>query len=159
MEILLKDTQEVVTDFEFRNRYPNTSFPQVLSPELLDDFGAVAILEGPHATFIPPYEYNMRNGVEEINGQWFTKYVAGPIFIDNENQTAAEQLAEYKARIDEQLAVSIRSQRDQLLKESDWTQVADAPVDKEAWATYRQSLRDITTQETFPVSVVWPIHP
>jgi hypothetical protein len=33
-----------------------------------------------------------------------------------------------------------------MLKDTDWTQVADSPVDKTAWATYRQALRDITTQ-------------
>ena len=36
----------------------------------------------------------------------------------------------------------MRIQRDRLLVESDWTQVADAPVNREAWATYRQALRD-----------------
>ena len=37
----------------------------------------------------------------------------------------------------------MRKVRDSMLKESDWTQVADAPVDKTAWATYRQTLRDV----------------
>ena len=36
----------------------------------------------------------------------------------------------------------MRNHRNHLLKESDWTQVADAPVDQQAWATYRQTLRD-----------------
>ena len=36
----------------------------------------------------------------------------------------------------------MRKIRDSMLKESDWTQVADAPVDRQAWATYRQALRD-----------------
>lgn len=39
-------------------------------------------------------------------------------------------------------AERMRIHRDRLLKESDWTQVADAPVDREAWAIYRQTLRD-----------------
>ena len=39
-------------------------------------------------------------------------------------------------------AERMRLHRDRLLKESDWTQVNDAPVDREAWATYRQTLRD-----------------
>ena len=39
-------------------------------------------------------------------------------------------------------AERMRLHRDRLLKESDWTQVADAPVDRQAWATYRQVLRD-----------------
>ena len=39
-------------------------------------------------------------------------------------------------------AERMRNHRDRLLKESDWTQVNDAPVDQQAWATYRQALRD-----------------
>jgi len=46
-----------------------------------------------------------------------------------------------------------------LLSDSDWTQVADAPVDQAAWAVYRQALRDITDQEGFPYSVNWPTAP
>lgn len=42
----------------------------------------------------------------------------------------------------EVLTGRMRFQRDRLLAESDWTQTNDAPVDREAWATYRQQLRD-----------------
>lgn len=40
------------------------------------------------------------------------------------------------------LTIRMRVQRDRLLAASDWTQTADAPVDKTAWAAYRQALRD-----------------
>lgn len=53
----------------------------------------------------------------------------------------------------------VRNQRNTLLSSSDWTQVADAPVDKAAWATYRQELRDITAQAGFPTEVIWPVKP
>ena len=56
----------------------------------------------------------------------------------------------------EQLAAQVRSERDRRLKESDWTQVADAPVDAAAWATYRQALRDIPQQSGFPSDIDWP---
>ena len=46
-----------------------------------------------------------------------------------------------------------------LLAASDWTQVADAPVDSAAWAVYRQTLRDIPQDYTNPDDVVWPIPP
>jgi hypothetical protein len=36
----------------------------------------------------------------------------------------------------------MRAIRNDLLKESDWTQLPDATVDRQAWATYRQTLRD-----------------
>jgi hypothetical protein len=56
-------------------------------------------------------------------------------------------------------AEQIRSERNQLLVASDWTQVADAPVDQAAWVIYRQSLRDITSQPEFPENVNWPVQP
>ena len=62
---------------------------------------------------------------------------------------------ELQARIDTQWQV-VRTQRNQMLKDSDWTQLADAPVDKAVWATYRQALRDITTQLD-PFNITWPI--
>lgn len=159
MEILLLDTQEIISDNELRQRNTNVSFPTVLSPEILIDFNAVAILEGPQATVTPPYEYSQRNGIEEINGNYFTKYVVGPVFTGNESQTAAEQLANYKNNIDTQQATAVRQQRDQLLKDSDWTQVKDVSVNQEQWATYRQALRDITAQEGFPFNLIWPTQP
>jgi Phage tail assembly chaperone protein len=36
----------------------------------------------------------------------------------------------------------MRIYRDRLLAQSDWTQLPDAPVDRQAWADYRQALRD-----------------
>lgn len=56
-------------------------------------------------------------------------------------------------------AESIRLERTQKLFETDWTQVADVPVDQVAWAAYRQALRDITAQDNFPWNVVWPTQP
>lgn len=56
-------------------------------------------------------------------------------------------------------AEQVRSERDRLLAESEWTQVADAPVDQAAWATYRQALRDVPQQAGFPHDVVWPEQP
>jgi len=57
------------------------------------------------------------------------------------------------------LAASYRHRRDRLLAASDWTQVADAPVDAVAWATYRQALRDVPQQEGFPENITWPEAP
>jgi hypothetical protein len=36
----------------------------------------------------------------------------------------------------------MRAVRNDLLAQSDWTQLPDAPVNREAWAKYRQALRD-----------------
>lgn len=57
--------------------------------------------------------------------------------------------------------VSIRLERNALLTASDWTQLPDAAltnVQAANWATYRQALRDITTQAD-PFNIVWPKAP
>lgn len=62
----------------------------------------------------------------------------------------------------EQLAAQARSRRDTLLSASDWTQTLDAPLtqlERAAWASYRQGLRDVPAQSGFPESVVWPASP
>ena len=56
-------------------------------------------------------------------------------------------------------SLSVRTKRDQLLLECDWTILPDAPTDKEAWMIYRQQLRDITEQSGFPFNVIYPEKP
>jgi len=56
-------------------------------------------------------------------------------------------------------ANEVRTQRDALLADSDWTQVSDAPVDHQAWADYRQALRDVPQQAGFPTEINWPTKP
>lgn len=52
----------------------------------------------------------------------------------------------------------IRRRRNYLLAQCDWTQLPDAPVDKSAWAIYRQQLRDFPAI-CDPANPVWPIPP
>ena len=63
------------------------------------------------------------------------------------------------AKVSGRQALEVRTERDRLLASSDWTQVADAPVDQAAWAAYRQELRDLPDQSGFPEKVIWPIRP
>lgn len=56
----------------------------------------------------------------------------------------------------------IRVQRDKRLLDCDWTQLSDTPasVNKEAWATYRQLLRDLPNQLNLNLDIPnWPIPP
>ena len=66
------------------------------------------------------------------------------------------QEAAWAAGADVRAAEEVRKDRNALLVASDWTQVADAPVDQGAWAVYRQELREITSQEGFPDNIIWP---
>ncbi|MFH1914427.1 MAG: tail fiber assembly protein [Pseudomonadota bacterium] len=63
---------------------------------------------------------------------------------------------------DAAMAADIRAQRDRLLAECDWTQLADAPLsedERDAWTAYRQELRDVPQQAGFPDAVGWPVEP
>lgn len=146
MEIRLRSTGQVMTESEFRAAHPNTSFPQQLTVELLDGFDADPVLNGAQPS-AGRYQTVARDGVEEVNGKWFTKFV----LVDMD--------ADAIAAVDAQQATSVRNSRDEKLKSTDWTQVDDAPVDKAAWATYRQALRDIPAQAGFPWDVNWPVEP
>ena len=160
MEIRFKSTGQVMYEGELRSYLAANNGPSYdqLTPEVMEAIGVDPVLEGPQATTTSPYQYSQRSGVEQIDGQWFTKYIAGPVFVDGET-TAAEQETAYKAQKDTEQAKSARESRNTKLSECDWTQVADAPVDKTVSATYRQALRDVTTQSGFPWTIDWPVAP
>lgn len=144
MELRNRETGALITDQQLRADNPNTSFPEVLTPEIIDAFGYDPVLEGPQPTLIPPYQYAQRDGVVEVDGQWFTHYIA------------AEPDAEGKARMDAEQGQRVREDRNRRLAACDWTQLPDAPVDAAVWAAYRQELRDVTGQDGFPWAITWP---
>lgn len=54
----------------------------------------------------------------------------------------------------------LRARRNALLAASDWTQLADvAPAVQQAWASYRQALRDLPQTTADPRSAKWPTPP
>ena len=143
-----------------------------INAAMLESLGVDSVLEGPQATGGDHYQYSVRQGIEEINGKWYTKYVLGPIFSDVTQEdgtvlTAAQQEAAYKANKDEEQAKSIRAERDKKLADCDWVtlKAVDASSDvlgiqlPQVWIDYRQALRDITEQPNFPWDVTWPDAP
>ena len=148
MQVRIRETGAVMYIDEFRAYQHTNGGPSwgTTTPEILDSLGADVVLEGPQAQ-PTRYQVAFADGVEQIDGAWYTKY------------SVADMDDEAKAAKDAKQAKSVRDQRNTKLAESDWTQVADAPVDKTVWATYRQALRDITTQEGFPWTVTWPDAP
>ena len=147
MELRIRQSGQVVTESEFRSLHPNTGFPQLLTAEILDSFGADPVFEGAQAQ-PTRYQTAFRDGVtQDDQGRWFTKY------------SVADMDDEAKAALDAQQAASQRSERNRCIAICDWTQVDDSPVDKAVWAVYRQALRDLPSQEGFPWDITWPIEP
>ena len=57
------------------------------------------------------------------------------------------------------ITASTKQKRNKLLQESDWTQLPDVKLtNKEAWAIYRQQVRDIFKQGIIE-NPVWPTMP
>ena len=86
---------------------------------------------------------------------------AGNVAFTAEEEAAWDTMeAEWASGADDRAASHIRDQRNQKLIDTDWTQMPDYNGgDKSAWATYRQSLRDVLAQSGFPNDITWPTEP
>jgi hypothetical protein len=148
MQVRIKETGQVMYESEFRAYQQANSGAswETTTTEVLDALGADVVLEGPQAS-PTRYQIAFANGVEQIDGKWYTKY------------SVADMDAEAISAKDAEQAKAMREERSTKLADCDWTQVADSPVDKAVWATYRQALRDVTTQSGFPWTVTWPVAP
>ena len=83
---------------------------------------------------------------------------AGSVAMTDAEVTAARTAA--TTLTPEQSAAQIRAQRNALMTQCDWTQLPDVnPTTAALWVAYRQALRNVTTQPTFPASVTWPTIP
>jgi hypothetical protein len=72
-----------------------------------------------------------------------------------------QELEDMKAAADLDFSRT-RTQRDAMLRDTDWTQIADAALGghtAEEWATYRQELRDLPAGFSKVSEVVWPTPP
>ena len=141
------ETGAVKSQGEWRRHYSNTSLPRTWTAATLQGLKLEAVLEAPKPT-VDRTQTVRRDGIKkDSKGNWITAWT---VVAKTQEQLDAETA---------QAAQSVRSQRDSLLAASDWTQVPDAPVDQAAWRTYRQALRDVTTQSGFPHEVTWPVKP
>ena len=148
MQIRIRETGAVMYEPEFRTYQQANGGPswEATTAEVLEALGADVVFEGPQAQ-PTRYQIAFRDGVEQLDGKWYTKYSVSDLDAEGVAAKDAEQ------------AKAMRQQRGDKLKECDWTQVLDAPVDQAAWAAYRQALRDISAQVGFPWEVQWPVQP
>lgn len=132
------------TERDLAKKYPNTSFGSGMTDAQKAEFGMMRVFNSTQPSVTSTQTFEQGTPVYSNEEQrWVQVWVV--------RDKTSEELAED--------AQSVRAERNDKLAQSDWTQVADAPVDKAAWATYRQALRDITTQDGFPWTVTWPDQP
>jgi len=160
MQIRIRESGAVMFWHEFRNLLLQQNPSELITvaeqtEEWLDAHGADVVFEGPQATGGTVYQYSQRQGVEQIDGKWYTKYVLGPIFTGD---TAVEDEAAYKAIKDAERAEFVRQQRNVMLSKTDWRFRSDMTPSQD-WVNYCQALRDVPTQSGFPWEINWPTEP
>jgi len=126
-----------------RQRLPQVSFAEEINNNNLPE-GFVYVPDAVVPTYDTSTHSILLGDPALVNGVWVQEYTVVPL--------SEEKLQQHATNTAEQM----RQLRDGLLAKSDWTQVSDAPVDKAAWATYRQALRDVTLQPGFPYDILWP---
>jgi len=158
MQIRIRATGQVLLQHEWEKWVAQTYAKSLsgITEEVVNRFESDIVFEGPQATGGTVYQYSQRDGVEQLEGKWYTKYILGPVFT---GETAAADEAAYKARKDAEQATNVRNQRTEKLNDCDWTQIADSTADKAAWATYRTALRNVPAQAGFPWTIIWPESP
>jgi hypothetical protein len=132
---------------DLRRDNPNTSFPKNISVQIMTSYGMVPVTQLAEPDHNPITHFVEYGPVPVREGdKWF--------LLPTVREFSAEQLADRYASA----AASVRSTRSMLLAETDWTALSDVIIIPEM-ATYRQALRDITSQPGFPHNVSWPVKP
>ena len=124
---------------------PRASFPSEMTELVMNEFNIYEVRQTPKPN---DYTKNISEG---------TPILVEGVYYQNWEQTAASE-TEINQRIENKWE-EIREIRNELLKECDWTQLSDVSSEiKSNWISYRQELRDITTQSN-PFNIVWPVKP
>lgn len=125
----------------------STSFCSPISEADLAAFGVFPVKD----TAPPAYDestHRIENAHPEfIGGEWVRSYNIVALSAEEVNERTIEK------------SELVRAERNAKLAESDWTQLQDTTVNQQAWAVYRQGLRDIPQQAGFPWTVNWPSLP
>lgn len=163
MEVRIRETGQVMFEHELRAAFPETSLPAQLDTATLDSLGADVVFEGPQATGGTIYQYSQRAGVEQIDGQWYTKHILGPVFT---GENAASDEAAYIAMKDAEFGAANAARAKQELEDTDWCE--NASVRNQAvtphltnaadFDAYRLALRVIVLNRPATVET-WPEQP
>ena len=138
--LLVKITNGEVEQFPYtlgnlRRDNPQTSFPKQIPSAIFENYGVYSVTESDR----PSYDHLVQSLVRGT-----------PVYSDSWNVSyTAENLPQ------DQAETNIRSNRDNLLSDTDWMALSDVTMSTEMGA-YRQALRDVTGQAGFPYNITWP---
>lgn len=115
-------------------------------------------------SWYPTVFLNMPHHIEHLCNP--ITQIIQPVFTFTGNQVECTHIIENKSAADiasseELMLQMVREQRNTKLRNTDWTQLADAPItlaQKAAWTVYRQALRDFPAIVQLD-NIVWPSVP
>jgi len=146
MQIAIVEDNKIISYGELNELFPNVSFP-IAGPEAAwMNENNVKIVE-----FQLPYNPDTQ------------KLISTEVYIENSKVYSSKVVDLTSEELDvhlQQLANQARGQRNMLLSQTDWTALTDTVLSsevKQQYEVYRQTLRDITLQEGFPKTIVWPL--
>lgn len=160
MKYRVRDSGDIKTRSELLNEHKNVSYPAEWNDDVYDQLGVdpVGAAEQPSTN---EYQRLEEGDIVQLDdGSWVQSWNVVSIFTgytdaDGVEHSAADQEVKYKAK-------EARTERNKLLSESDHV-VLKAVESGESvaadWVTYRQNLRDVPTQATFPETIAWPTKP
>jgi hypothetical protein len=155
---------DIKTDAELKAENKNMSLPKVWGESTYDALDVDPVLASPQPEPSSDYKFVVRDGaVQDSDGNWVYAWSEIAMFTEytddnGDVQTVEAQQAAYDAANTASLAAEERSKRDLLLAETDHYGLSDVTM-SDAMTTYRQALRDVPQQETFPSSITWPEKP
>lgn len=145
MLVRVRDTGAVMYLPQWEQMFPETSFPNPIPVETLNEFGADVVLDGPYPS-CGTYQYVISGPVVEVDGQWFTSFEV----VDMD----AEQIAAKNA----ELAANNKTKATTLLQQTDWTAIPDVAdplksnpylMNQADFVAYRSTIRGIAVNPTF----------
>jgi hypothetical protein len=140
-------TGNAIDESNFRMLFPETSFPSLLTSDIVEPFG------------FGMYDFSSQPNLGKYEKAIEVTPVKNEFGIFIQSWSIAPMSDEEKIAADSHKAELVRRERNYKLIETDWTQLADAPVNSQDWIGYRNALRDLPSQDGFPWDIVWPIKP
>jgi hypothetical protein len=140
-------TGNAVDELNFRMLFPETSFPSLLTANIVEPFG------------FGMYDFSSQPEIGRYEKVVESTPVKNEFGVFIQSWDIVPMSDEEKSEVDSWKADIVRRERNYKLMECDWTQLQDAPVNSQDWVSYRNALRDLPSQSGFPWDIIWPNKP
>ena len=163
MKYRIRESGEVKTQGEIRRLNPSTSFPRVWNQDTCDYIGIDPVLNSPKPE-VTNLQQVLADGVEQdALSNWVDKWRIADKFSDYTDDdgvvhTKAEQETAFLQGLEDTAFESLRTERNKLLSETDWTASTDVTMSAEM-TEYRKLLRDLPANTVDVFNPVFPVKP